>query len=68
MRQVRLGQTNLQVSAAGSTRSSRVRYRCEGSPSGRYAKGASMVKLALFGAAARHGRLRSTVGGGEQQR
>ena len=67
MRQVRLGQTNLQVSAAGSTRSSRVRYRCEGSRSGRHAKGASMVKLALFGAAARHGRLRSTVGGEEQQ-
>ena len=67
MRQVRLGQTNLQVSAASSTRSSRVRYRCEGSPSGRHAKGASMAKLALFGAAARHGRLRPTVGGEEQQ-
>jgi hypothetical protein len=67
MRQVRLGQTNLQVSAARSTRSSRVRYPCEGSPSGRHAKGASMAKLALFGAAARHGRPRPTVGGEEQQ-
>ena len=67
MRQVRLGQTNLQVSAARSTRSSRARYPCEGSPSGRHAKGASMAKLALFGAAARHGRLWSTVGGGELQ-
>jgi hypothetical protein len=27
-----------------------------------------MAKLALFGAAARHGRLRPTVGGEEQQR
>ena len=61
MRQVRLGQTNLQVSAARSTRSSRVRYPREGSPSGRLAKGASTAKLALFGAAARHGRLRPTV-------
>jgi hypothetical protein len=68
MRHVRLGQTNLRVSAASSTRSSRVRSRCEGSPSGRHAKGASMAKLVLFGAAARHGRLRSTVGGEEQQR
>jgi hypothetical protein len=67
MRQVRLGQTNLQVSAASSTRSSRARYPCEGSPTGRHAKGASMAKLALFGAAARHGRLRPTVGGEEQQ-
>ena len=67
MRQVRLGQTNLQVSAARSTRSSRVRYPCGGSPSGRHAKGAAMAKLALFGAAARHGRLRPTVGGEEQQ-
>jgi hypothetical protein len=67
MRQVRLGQTNLQVSAARSTRSSRVRYPCEGSPSGRLAKGASMAKLALFGAAARHGRLRPIGNAGEQQ-
>jgi hypothetical protein len=67
MRQVRLGQTNLQVSAARSTRSSRVRYPCEGPPSGRHANRASMAKLALFGAAARHGRLRPTGNAGEQQ-
>ena len=68
MRQVRLGQTNLQVSAASSTRSSRVRYRCEGSSSGGHAKGASMAKLALFGATACHGRLRPIGNAGEQQR
>ena len=66
MRQVRLGQTNLQVSAARSTRSSRVRYPGEGSPSGTIAKGASMAKLGLFSAAAGHGGLRPTVGGEEQ--
>jgi hypothetical protein len=67
MRQVCLGQTNLRVSAARSTRSSRVRYPCGGSPSGRQAKGAAMAKLALFGAAARHGRLRPIGNAGEQQ-
>jgi hypothetical protein len=61
------GRTNLQVCAARSTRSSRVRHPCEGSPSGRHGKGASMAKLALFGAAARHGRLRPTGNAGEQQ-
>ena len=68
MRQVRLGQTNLQVSAASSTRSSRARYLCEGSPTGRHAKGASMAKLALFGAAARHRRLRPIGNAWEHQR